>query len=464
MGMCAVMITADCPSPCFHLGIATLTVHLSTKWRALQSWIAETYLARHVAEIIFRARSRVQLERLDRQVAARCQANGLLGLVHRAQNTSFGIKHDFRRIRSEEDFRRLVPVTSNAALARNYWQRHDTALGGSTWPNPVAGLGTYDTGERTCQVLLSPDFFRTRQAALETALALVSRAHPITPLLSGALLFLGGPVSVAPPINCKSAITPETALQSSLPLLYRPYCMGAVEAPLRQKTGSLQALEVLAEKCVRLPLTLACGPLTELTRLFDQVKKLANRDRIADLWPGLMAVLYSSRTTERGRVEELRQHLGPKVSLLEMACFPEGLVAVEDPRHDLLRLLADDGVYCEFIPTEESGKRSPQRVGLSQAQTGIPYEMALTSPAGVWACRVGAAICFERLDPPLFRFVEMPRVEPVAGKREVTSIARQDPATGGLKAPALHRQNGGNPAEPPESYGHNPWLVRVDRG
>jgi GH3 auxin-responsive promoter len=166
----------------------------------------------------------------------------------------------------------------------------------------------------------------------------------------------------------------------------------------------------------------------------------------------------------RGRVEELRQELGPKVTLLEMAQFPEGLVAVEDPRHGLLHLLADDGVYCEFIRAEQSGKRSPERVGLSQAEIGVSYELALTSPAGVWSCRTGAAVCFERLDPPLFRFVEMPRIEPASRKPDVVTVTRQDTAEIGFKPPALHRPNAGSPAAPPESYGHNPWLVPVDRG
>jgi hypothetical protein len=447
-----------------QLGRAIRAVHLGTSWLNLQCLVAQTHVVRRATEVWLRTRSRAQLAAMDRLDAARRQTNTLLGLVHRAQNTSFGIEHDFRRMRNEDDYRRLVPVTNSAALARTYWQAADTSLGGTTWPSPVDGLATYDDGDRpTRQVLLSADLLQARRAALQTALALVLQSQPSTPILFGTFLFLGGPASVTSPLPGKAPPTPEAAFRSSLPVLCRPYCFSALDAPLQQEDGAV-ALDALAEKCVRLRLTLACGALGDIARLFDRVKTLANKERITEVWPRLSAVLYSCRPSLREQTSPLREEVGPNVQLLEMACFPEGIVAVEDPRHGLLRLLADQGVYCEFIPAQESSKRSPQRFGLSQVDVGGTYELAVTSPAGVWSCRAGAAVCVERLDPPLFRFVEMPRLKPAGAKREAVAGTRQDPAMIGLKSPPLRRRNGGTPAEPPENFGHNPWLIPVDRG
>jgi hypothetical protein len=391
---------------------------------------------------------------LDRVAASPGQANTLLGLVHKARNTVFGVAHDFRRIRAEEDFRRLVPVTTTAVLARTYWQPNVTALNGTTWPEPVAGLAAYDTGEKPPrQVLLSPDLFRCQRAAIRTALAFVLRAQPAAQLLSGTLLFLDGPISVTALNNRPSPPSPEATVLRGVPLPYQPYCLAHSDA----------TPDALTEKVSAMPLTLVCGPLTDITRLFDRVRLLANRDRITDIWPGLTAVLYSCGPAQHDRVHELRQEMGPKVTLMEMARFPEGLVAVEDPRFGLLRLLADYGVYCEFIAVEECGKRAPERVGLSQVRAGAIYELALTSPAGVWSCRAGAAVCFERIDPPLFRLVEMPRLEPASEIPGLTTITRQD-AADEFKASAPHRRSAGIPAAPPKSFGHNPWLIPVDRG
>jgi hypothetical protein len=439
--------------------MAILSERLNTNWLRIHARITATHVARRMIEAFLRALSRVHLARFDQINSASSQANTLLGLVHRAQSTRFGLEHDFRRIRTEEDFRRLVPTTTSATLARSYGQTPDHPLAGSIWPEPLAGVASYETGEKNPQqVLLSPAGFAARRAALRAALAFVFHAHPFTQLLSGSLLFLGEPATVTQTKQGTGPGSPVETIRACLPRLWWPYSLVAACRPVRPPDGADDPLNVLAERCLSEPLTLACGSITELTHLFDRVKTLTQRDKITDVWSNLVAVLYSCRLPERGLLEPLRRELGPRVSLLEMGRFPEGIIAVEDPRHGLLRLLPNHGHYYEFIPAEETGKRTPQRLGLCQVQGGVPYEMALTSPGGVWACRVGAGVCFERLDPPLLRFIEPPRIE--TRPLPPDNIAE----AAGLTVPGPHRRSGGSPAERPESFAHNPWLVPVDRG
>jgi hypothetical protein len=438
------------------VGSAIISEHLLTHWNSIFARGMDTHVARRVTEAVVRARSRVHLARFDRLDAARCQAKVLLGLLHRAQRTQFGLQHDFRRIRTEEDYRRLVPVTTGAALTRAFWQTAPT-VAGSTWPAPLAGVASFDTGEKGLRpVLLSPEWFASRRAALRTALSLVFDAYPLAQLLSGHSLFLGGPMNVA----AGTPQTSEAVLCYCLPRWWRPFSMVAAGRAGRGIEGADLALTALAQRCGTLPLTLACGSVAELLPLFGRVKALARRDRITDVWPGLRAVMYTCRIAERGLVGQLRGEIGPGVRLLEVGRFPEGVVAVEDPRHGHLRLLPDHGLYYEFIPAEETGNRAPRRLSLAQVQTGVPYELALTSPGGLWACRMGVGVCFERLDVPLFRFVEAPWIE--ATLPSDPRSAKEAPAVG-LKVQGPHRRSAGTPAERPESFAHNPWLVPVDR-
>ena len=76
-------------------------------WDAVQGWVTEHALVRRAAEAVFRAVSRRHLAQFDRLAPARCQARILLGLLHQAQTTRFGRDHDFRRIRTLDDFRRV---------------------------------------------------------------------------------------------------------------------------------------------------------------------------------------------------------------------------------------------------------------------------------------------------------------------------------------------------------------------
>src|SRR5262245_51186380 len=74
------------------------------------AWLAGTAPARRVAEALFRVFCRRQRVHFDRLDSTRCQARILQGLLNQARSTPFGRQHDFCRIRTLADFRRLVPL------------------------------------------------------------------------------------------------------------------------------------------------------------------------------------------------------------------------------------------------------------------------------------------------------------------------------------------------------------------
>src|SRR5260370_33905011 len=108
--------------------------------RSAIQWLADTRLARCVADSLFRCKARRRVVELDQQSVARCQNRTLLGLVHKAHTTRFGRDHAFRRIRNAGDFRRLVPLRTPAELRRAYWQAPSPAIARPTWPGPIPYL------------------------------------------------------------------------------------------------------------------------------------------------------------------------------------------------------------------------------------------------------------------------------------------------------------------------------------
>jgi hypothetical protein len=109
---------------------------------------------------------RRHLARFDRADGCRRQYCTLLGLVHNARRTPFGVEHDFARIRSLDDFRRLVPPRTAAELER--------------FPVPP----------------VSANADAARRSALTTALALVARERPHARLFDGTTLLLGDDVTL----------------------------------------------------------------------------------------------------------------------------------------------------------------------------------------------------------------------------------------------------------------------------
>lgn len=391
-------------------------------WNSVQGWVSRSFLARRTAETVLAAAGRRHLARLDRLAPARCQRRILLGLVHKAQATRFGRDHDFRRIRSVADYRRLVPLYSRAELWREYGENKAQSL-------------SEGQSVRMQQALAS-----CQRSALRTCLALATHLRLQARLLSGNLLFLTdeGP----------SHRTARAALSQRLPVLIRPY--------------TVRGAEIEAESIAFLPVTGLIGPAERLLMLMEAVKQVRGKRSLRDIWPRLSVILYTRRPSDAPR-PRMRAEAGEDSLLLEMVGRAEGPIAVEDPCHGLLRLLFDHGVYFEFVPPDQAGEPRCPRFGIEEIELGIPYELALTSPAGLWSCRLGRTICLERRDPPLFRFVETAIRQPTA--EEIRRPARRtDLMLPTSPLPEPHPQSAGSPVAPPESSFHSPWSISVDRG
>ncbi len=335
---------------------------------SLRQPLFDNPLVRRVMATLQAASNRRLLARLDREDAVRRQTRTLLTLVHRSRLTPFGRDHDFGRIRTAQDFRRLVPL---GRIADRPVLRADLAL-------------------------------RSHRHALGVALALASSTR------SASICWLGDDVFDV----------------ERFPLLLRP----AVFEPATLPDDSLP--------------TCLVGPVERVVSF--------SRER-RHLLPDVRAVVYS-RCGPSLPIDALRQAVGPRPTLIELITRPEGPIAVEDPRFGALRLLVDAGVYFEFIPSMHCHEVSPPRLGLDEVRTGVPYELILTAPTGVWAGRVGMTVVFDRLTPPLVRVLTPP---------DLAVSARSDVAAG---ARGPHRSSTGILVAPPGTSVHTPWSAPADRG
>jgi hypothetical protein len=345
-------------------------------------------------EVVFAAACRAHLVWFDRVRAARAQLRTLLGLVHRARRTPFGRDHDFARVRTIEDYRRLVPLCTPGEMGR-------------------------DQGAR---LSLGPELLAGHRQALRTALALVQRARPRANLLPGSILWLGD----------GTALAGDTR---RFPALVRPSLVSGHAWDNEDITRFLAQNE--GE-----PITCLAGPAERVSAFLEQSRRRNGNDTPC---PGLVAVLYS-RSRPGFAAEELRRLAGPRPLLLEQVIRPEAPFAVEDPRTRQLRLLADHGAFFEFVPADLADHLRPPRLGLDEVKAGIVYEVAVTSPAGWWACRGGLRVCFDQLSPPVLRVVPAAVPSPH------------------IMAGPLRPRTAGSPAAPPEMSFHSPWSGRADRG
>ena len=247
------------------------------------------------------------------------------------------------------------------------------------------------------------------------------------------------PLSDAQPVDRMEAIAIR-----ELPALLQPYACTGLQQGQADDTSEARSLQELAERSRDLPVTCIAGTTDRVLRFVSHVRSgLTGRDRLAEIWPGLAAVLYARGPIEPDRVRLENEIASPDVLCLEVYFRPEGAIAVEDPRHGELRLLPDQGVYFEFVPVDQMGKLRPERHSAAEVELGVPYALALSSPAGIWACLVGGVVRFEQRDPPLLRLVETrtlwePVVPPEPAPLQTTALAPAFPVHPPHARPAGH--------------------------
>jgi hypothetical protein len=384
-------------------------------FRSALQWLADTRLARGVLDGVFRGKARQRLVELDGQSLARSQNRTLLGLVNKAHTTRFGREHDFRRIRNSVDFRRLVPLRTPAELWREYWQPNFPDLAGATWPGPIPFLAvsTSTAGGPFPYVPVTAELLAAQQKAALTALAFVMHANPRTRFCSGRLVLLGGTATVVPSKGSLVAESLEALAIRELPATLRRY---ASALPRQHIVDDDRIMCDLAGRAAQVPVTCLAGTASRLVRFFEHVRNLTGHEHAADVWPDLSAVLYAADSANPETPQFVASLKDSGIVMLETCLRPEGAIAMEDPRHGKLRLLPDLGVYFEFVPVDQVGKANARRYSAAEVKLGVPYALAVSSAAGVWACLIGSVVEFVQREPPLLRLVEIDKLwqrEPV---------------------------------------------------
>ena len=366
--------------------------------------VAGSRLVRRAADAGLVRYARRRVAALDRLDVAEAQRRTLLSLVRRARGTRFGRDHDFAGVRTCADYRRRVPLRDYEAFWHTYLRPAFPCLDDVTWPGrvPYFALSSGTTSGTTKYVPVSRAMTASNRRAALTTLAFHHTVSPDSHLFRGRVLFLGGSTDLtelAPGVRAGD-LSGIAAVEVSDAL--RPYTYPPLEVALLRDWDV--KMRLLAKGSAGLPITAVSGVPSWLLALFDRLRQVTGRERLAEVWPALRLVIHGGTKFDPYRAL-FREVIGDdRVRFLEVYPASEGYIAAEDPRHELLRLIPDHGIFFEFVPVEDLGKDRPARHAASEVEPGVHYAVVLTTCAGLWSYVLGDTVRFERRDPPLLRF------------------------------------------------------------
>ena len=352
---------------------------------------------------LLRVYARRRQAMLDREDAAEAQRRQLARLLRRAADTAFGRAHGFAKIAGVEDYQARVAPRRYEDFWRDWWQPRFPVLHGVTWPGTIpffaASSGT--TTGTTKFIPVSRAMNKSNQRAVLTMLTHHLAARPASRVLGGGNFMLGGStdlVEQAPGIYSGdlSGIAAQTV---------PPWARGRVFPP---REAALIAdwetkIDTLARLSLEADIRLLGGTPSWVLLLFEKLTALrpAAPRRAASWYPRLELFVHGGVNFAPYRAAFDGWFAESAIDRREIYPASEGFVAAADRGEgEGLRVIADNGIFFEFIPVDEIDAPHPARHWLGTIETGVNYAILVTTCAGLWSYVLGDTVRFIERAPP----------------------------------------------------------------
>ncbi len=327
------------------------------------------------------------------------QREVLQDLVTSAQYTEFGRKHDFSRLFNIRSFKNAVPIHEYDDL-KPYIERIMKGEQNILWNTPIywfaKSSGT--TSDKSKFIPISDESLHDcHYKASKDVLSLYYQFNPNSELLTGKGLVIGGSHNINPMNNEAQYGDLSAVLLQNSPFWGHWLRTPDLSIALMDEWES--KIEKLAESTIRENVTSISGVPTWTIVLFRRILEMTGKNNIAEVWPSLELYMHGGVSFTPYK-EQFQRIIGKPINYLEMYNASEGFFAAQDtPGEEGMLLFTDHGIFMEFMPVSEYGKKDPQTISLQDVETGKNYAPVISTNGGLWRYLLGDTIQFVSLNP-----------------------------------------------------------------
>ena len=327
--------------------------------------------------------------------APETQAMLLEELVRKARQTKFGVAHNFGSIKNYADFVRNVPIR-DYEQARPWFDAVASGDASVLWPGkPIYLAKTSGTTSGVKYIPITRESISNHIDGARNALLSYVHTSGNARFLDGKLIFLSG----SPVLDTKAGI--NTGRLSGIVNHHVPAYLRGNQMPT-YATNCIEDWETKLDAIVRetLPvdMRLISGIPPWMLMYFERLMAAKGKP-VAEIFPNLSVLVYGGVNYSPYK-PLIDAALGKPIDSIELFPASEGFFAYQNERDDDgLLLLANAGIFYEFVPIEDLGKQNPTRLHLGEVQTGRQYAMVLSSNAGLWGYNLGDTVRFTSTAP-----------------------------------------------------------------
>jgi len=317
-------------------------------------------------------------------------------LVKQAKNTVFGKDHNFDKIKNYQDFKSQVPIRDYEDL-KPYVDRVVAGEPDVLWKGkPLYFAKTSGTTSGTKYIPLTKESMPMHINAAKNSLLLYINETKKTDFLNGKMIFLQG----SPELKEKNGI--NIGRLSGITAHYIPQYLTKNRLP-SWETNCIEdwekKIEAIIDETINENMTLIGGIPPWVQMYFERIVARTGK-KVGEVFPNFNLFAYGGVNFEpyRNKFEELT---GRKIDAIEMYPASEGFIAYQDSQNEkAMMLLVNNGMFYEFIPSEEFFNENPTRISLADVKLGVNYVIILNTNAGLWGYNIGDTVEFLSINPP----------------------------------------------------------------
>ncbi|WP_041258443.1 GH3 auxin-responsive promoter family protein [Fibrella aestuarina] len=330
-----------------------------------------------------------------REQPGEAQQRWLQHLIKRAATTQFGRDHHFADIRTAADFRQAVPIRDYEAL-KPYIERVTDGQPDILWPGkPAYFAKTSGTTSGTKYIPLTAESLPNHINSARDALLCYVEETGNSAFLDKKLIFLSG----SPELDQKAGI--YTGRLSGIVNHHVPAYLRSNQLP-SYDTNTIDdwetKLDRIIDETIDQPMSLISGIPPWVQMYFDRIQARTGK-AIKDVFPDFSVFVYGGVNFEPYRAR-LFESISKRIDSIETYPASEGFIAYQDTQDaEGLLLLADSGIFFEFVPADEYFSENPRRLTIDEVELGKNYAVIINNNAGLWGYSLGDTVKFVSCNP-----------------------------------------------------------------
>ncbi|PWA06949.1 GH3 family domain-containing protein [Flavobacterium psychrotolerans] len=323
------------------------------------------------------------------------QQKVFLDLIRQATNTQFGIDHNFKSIKTVEDFVKVVPVRDYEGL-KPYVDRVVKGEANVLWRGkPLYFAKTSGTTSGAKYIPLTKESMPFHIEAARNAILHYIHETGKADFVDGKMIFLQG----SPILEEKYGI--NFGRLSGIVAHFVPKYLQKNRMP-SWETNCIEDWETkvnaIVEETLNENMTVISGIPSWVQMYFEKLHEKGGKP-IGEIFKNFNLFIYGGVNYEpyRAKFENL---IGRKVDSIELFPASEGFFAYQDSQKEKgMLLLLNAGIFYEFIKSDAFSTENPRRYTIGEVEIGVNYVLIISTNAGLWGYNIGDTVQFTSTKP-----------------------------------------------------------------